>query len=148
MQFLSNEKDKLSGKLQVAIRLMETHGLIAQFQLDLAEKQPTGANMSGQTSTTHKGASSVKQAKINKQYLSASLAAEAQTVSALNDCTNEQTHHVKAVRQVESESTKQPQQLLAADIIQQPTHIEPDASLKSILTYPIKSQLYFNLTSL
>ena len=133
MQFLSNEKDKLSGKLQVAIRLMESHGLIAQFQADLAEKQqqPPGGNLTGQTAITHKGVANLKQAKINKQYLSASLAGEAQTVSALNDCTNEQTHHVKAVRVVESEGAKQ-QLLGGVDIIQQPSQTEPDASLKSI----------------
>ena len=37
MQYLSNEKDKLSAKLQVALKLIESQGLVAQFQANLIE---------------------------------------------------------------------------------------------------------------
>lgn len=69
MQFLSNEKDKLSNKLQVAMKLIEANGLSSQFQSDHQSnlKQQVQVSNSSMNFTASKSTSTTK---INKQYVS------------------------------------------------------------------------------
>ena len=103
MQFLSNEKDKLSTKLSAAFKLLESNGLLDQ----LSEKTPNA--MASTTTTKNFTSSSNKSSsgtKINKQYVSAyntgaapaavtttttttTTAGNSLLSSALADCTND-----------------------------------------------------------
>ena len=75
MQYLSNEKDKLNTKLQSAIKLLESNGLLNQYHQIVNESasvlmtQSNNNNNTGSFAGTNKSISSTK---INKQnfYLS------------------------------------------------------------------------------
>ncbi len=72
MQFLSNEKDKLSNKLQVALKILDANGLISQFETDQFN---SGNNNTSNSSSCSKKNSlnftkSATSTKINKQYVS------------------------------------------------------------------------------
>lgn len=109
MQFLSNEKDKLSNKLQVALKLLESSGLVNQYQSNLIESTKATAQnnpASHNSKATNFSAASKSTTKINKQYATSTsntnkLSTASATVSgtassllttALTDCTNEQIH--------------------------------------------------------
>lgn len=74
MQFLSNEKDKLSTKLQSAMKLIESNGLMNQLQ-----KDHTLSSSSTESTLTRESSSNLafqapkpaSTSKINKQYVSA-----------------------------------------------------------------------------
>lgn len=97
MQFLSNEKDKLSTKLQAAIKFIESNGHMTQFENETVSFQPiplASSNSSSQGFNTSKPGSTTK---INKQYVSSYNTSSTITSnptnsllsSALSDCTND-----------------------------------------------------------
>lgn len=96
MQFLSNEKDKLSAKLTAAFKILESNGLMDQLNEKASSDMRSGATTTSAsfTSTSSKPSATTK---INKQYVSAynstpSTTATASTSllsSALADCTND-----------------------------------------------------------
>lgn len=99
MQFLSNEKDKLSTKLTAAFKILESNGLMDQLNEKASSETRSGTAATSASFTSTSGKPSAT-TKINKQYVSAynsaPLASKPATAtgssllsSALADCTND-----------------------------------------------------------
>lgn len=72
MQFLSNEKDKLSTKLHVAMKLIDSNGLMHQLQKDQTLLTTDASSSKEATSNlVFPAPKPVSTTKINKQYVSA-----------------------------------------------------------------------------
>jgi hypothetical protein len=65
MQYLSNEKDKLNTKLQIAIKFIESNGLLNQYQL-----QSSNDNSSIDSNNQHTSSISVNNATNSAQFSS------------------------------------------------------------------------------
>jgi len=86
MQYLSNEKDKITNKLQIAIRLIESNGLLAQLQtqINMSLAEGNSSNQSNSTSTTTSAAA----AKANRLQQKQNMAALA-TASTDTSCSSQ-----------------------------------------------------------
>jgi len=76
MQFLSNEKDKLSNKLQVALKILEANGLLSQFQAN-------------QLNTGNHNISSGKNSSLNFNAAKPTAATKMDTTNSNNTCSDQ-----------------------------------------------------------
>jgi hypothetical protein len=101
MQYLSNEKDKITNKLQIAIRLIESNGLLAQLQtqINMSLAESNSNNQSNSTSTTTSAAAAKANRLQQKQHMAALASASTDTsCSSQNQSTDANTNEKSSTK--------------------------------------------------
>ncbi len=150
MQFLSNEKDKLSNKLQVALKILEANGLLSQFQANQLNTGNHNISSGKNSSLNFNAAKPTAATKINKQYVSSYTGNSATSSSSSGTAVVAATSLLSTALLTDSDiaSSSCPQAIAAPKMVSDDEAINSTASSASLETpalIPIQN-LVTNLT--